>query len=303
MENLEEPIADFLMTCMLEKNNSQHTLESYGNDLRQFALFLNKELKVDDWRLVIGGHVSLWISSLSQEDYAVASIARKLSALRTMARYLVSEGYREDDFTELLSRPKMLRKLPDTLSASEIERLLRAPDVSKPQGVRDAAILELMYSSGLRVSEICSLELNDVNLNEGFLRVRSGKGDKQRLAPFGTQAANAVDVYIVSARPHFVRSNTGSALFLSNRGVAISRKTVWLMIKQAAEQVKISKPVKPHLLRHSFATHLLSGGADLRVIQEMLGHSDITTTEIYTKVEPEQLLDGHARHHPRKGEH
>ena len=302
MENLEEPIADFLMACSMEKNNSRFTVESYGHDLRQCAKFLAKEQKINDWRNVTGDHVSLWISELSDEDYAVASIGRKLSALRTMARYLVSEGYRKDDFTELLSRPKMMRKLPGTLNPEEVERLLQAPDLSKPQGVRDAAILELMYSSGLRVSEICALELNDVNLEDGFLRVRSGKGDKQRIAPFGAKAANAIDVYIQSARPQLVRSHTGSAMFLSNRGIPISRKTIWFMIKQAAERVKIAKPVKPHILRHSFATHLLSGGADLRVIQEMLGHADIATTEIYTKVEPGQLLAGHAAHHPRNSQ-
>lgn len=296
--SLEEPIADYLATCAWEKNRSAHTVDNYGRDLRQCADFLT-QLGVGDWRDARGEQVSAWIGSLTGEAYAPASLARKLSAVKMFARYLVAEKYRKDEFTELLSAPKLVRKLPGTLSPDEVDRLLDAPDLSTPRGVRDRAILELMYSSGLRVSELCALLLPDVNLDEGFLHVRSGKGDKARIAPFGPKAANIVDVYIESARPKLVRPKTGSELFLSNRGTAISRKTVWYNIKQLAERANIRKPVKPHLLRHSFATHLLTGGADLRAIQEMLGHADIATTQIYTRVETERILTAHDEFHPR----
>ena len=205
------------------------------------------------------------------------------------------------DFTELVSAPRLSRRLPGQMSADEVEALLEAPSRHSAQGLRDRAFLELMYSSGLRVSELCGLSLQDVDLEEGFLRVQAGKRGKDRLIPVGSRAVEAVQCYLHHGRPNLVKGRTGSDLFLSNRGTAMSRKTVWHWIKQYAGRAGMDPAmIKPHLLRHSFATHLLANGADLRAIQEMLGHADISTTEIYTRVDRQRLVDSHSKYHPRK---
>lgn len=296
-ELLAEYIEAFAVHCELEKGLSANTLAGYFSDLEQCAGFL-KSLGLKDWNGVRSEHISLWISSLSGDEYAVASLARKLTSVRLMARFLVRESVREDDFSELLSGPKMVRQIPLTLSAVEVERLLGAPDPNTPYGLRDRAMLELFYSSGLRVSELATLEIHQLDLEQKFLRV-FGKGSKERLVPIGSKAAVAIQAYLDSGRQFFVKPHTGSDLFLSERGRAISRKMLWVIIKRYAKAAGIEKPVKPHLLRHSFATHLLNGGADLRVIQEMLGHADISTTQIYTSVEESRLLEQHDKFHPR----
>lgn len=296
-DDLAEWIDAFVVYAELEKGLSKNTVSGYFSDLEQCAGFL-KSLGVVDWSRVSHEHISLWISSLTGDDYAVASLARKLTSIRLFARFLVREGFREDDFSELLAGPKMVRRLPETLSAEEVDRLLAAPDLKTPYGLRDRAMLELLYSSGLRVSELGNLELHQLDLEHGYLRVY-GKGSKERLVPVGTRALEAVQSYLDSGRAFFVKHHTGSELFLSERGKAISRKMLWVIIKRCAVTAGIEKSVKPHLLRHSFATHLLNGGADLRAIQEMLGHADISTTQIYTTVEDERLLEQHNQHHPR----
>lgn len=294
----EEPIEGFLAHIDLEKGLSPHTVEAYMGDLFQCAKFLS-DLDLKEWKHVQGRHISQWIASLSSRQCSSATVARKLTTVKMLARHLVKVGYRSDNFTDLLVGPKVVRRLPSTLTSEEISRLIEAPDVRKPQGLRDRAIIELFYSSGLRISELAGLSLQDIDIENGLLRVISGKGGKQRIVPVGAKACEAIESYLVSARPKFVKRHTGSALFLSTRGIAISRKTIWLSIKTYAQNAGIKKPVKPHTMRHSFATHLLSGGADLRAIQEMLGHADISTTQIYTAVEPERLLEHHKRFHPR----
>jgi len=294
---LAEALESFLAWLELERGLSANTISSYARDLAQFARFLEKRA-IGDWAAVDAGAVSAWTAELSQADYARTSQARKLTAIRMLARHLVRENLRKDDFTELVSAPKLRRKLPDVLTRDEVERLLDAPPVSTPHGLRDRAILEIFYSSGLRVSELCGILLQSINLDEGYVRV-FGKGSKERIAPIGSAAIKAVRDYLASGRPHFVKSKTGSELFLSQQGRAISRKMVWVLIKEYAARAGIKKTIKPHLLRHSFATHLLEGGADLRAIQEMLGHSDISTTQIYTAVQAARLSDEHALYHPR----
>ncbi len=296
---LEDGIHDFLAYCELEKGLSANTTEGYESDLTQFAGFLAQK-RLGEWSLARPEHVAGWINHLSGQGFAVASLARKLSTLKMFARHLLGERKCDHDFTILQDAPRISRKLPDTLTREEVERLLAIPDPSKPQGARDRAIMELAYSSGLRVSEICALGLTDVDLENGFVHVHSGKGGKDRVVPLGTPAIEAIDVYTSAARQRLVKPMTGSALFLSNRGKAISRKTVWLCIRNWARRAGLPMAVKPHDLRHSFATHLLEGGANLRAIQEMLGHSDISTTQIYTAVEKERLWKQHARFHPRK---
>ena len=292
-----EEIENFLAFLELEKGLAANTVSSYRNDLAGCAGFL-KAKKIGGWNEVASHDLTDWIYSLNERGYAVSSLARKLTALRVFARHLVKERFRADDMTELLSSPRLSRKLPGTLTPAEVDALLHAPDAATPYGLRDRAFLELFYSSGLRVSELCSLTLQQMDLENGLLRVY-GKGSKERVVPVGRKAIEALERYLDAGRPAFIKRGTGSGVFLSERGSPISRKTVWVLIRRHARTAGIKKPVKPHLLRHSFATHLLSGGADLRAIQELLGHSDIGTTQIYTAVDSARILAGHREFHPR----
>lgn len=294
---LDEQIQSFLAWLELERGLSRNTAYNYEGDLRQFGAFLGKR-KLTNWRNVSGEDVSRWLGDLTAADISNATMARKLTSVRGLARHLVREGVREDDFTALLRGPTPRRKLPETLSIDEVDRLLAAPDETSPHGLRDRAMLELMYSSGLRVSELCTLSLTSVEMTEGWVRV-TGKGAKERVAPVGSRALAALERYLRAGRPKLVKPRTGSDLFLSQWGRALSRKMFWINIRRYARHAGIEKPVKPHGLRHSFATHLLANGADLRAIQEMLGHADIATTQIYTSVDDKRLVSQHAKYHPR----
>jgi integrase/recombinase XerD len=290
-------IEAFLSFISLERGLASNTVTSYRRDLDQAAEFFARR-GTAGWRTVTAEVAAAWIQSLSASRYTVASLARKLSALRMLARFLVREKLRDDDFSALLTSPKPARKIPGTLSEAEVARLVAAPTSGDPRGLRDRALLELFYSSGLRVSELAGLTLQQIDLKQGFLRV-FGKGSKERVVPVGGKACDALDAYLLSGRPHLVRPHTGSVFFLNHRGRPLSRVALWKIVKAHAKRAGISKNVKPHALRHSFATHLLTGGADLRAIQEMLGHASISTTQIYTAVEPQRLLDHHAKFHPR----
>lgn len=291
-------IEDFLLHLQTERGLSENTIVNYRNDLQHCYEYLRAK-GVRDWGTVERSHLDDWLSELAKLKYSPRSVARKLSALRVFARYLLRERIIAKDFSELLDSPKQPRGLPGTLSLDEVDRLLDAPPEDTPQGLRDRAMLELMYSSGLRVSELCGLPLQAIDLDHGFVRVM-GKGSKERVVPVGRKALEALERYLANGRPQLVKPRTGSDLFLSQWGVAISRKTFWVSIKAHAARVGISKPVKPHLLRHSFATHLLQNGADLRAIQDMLGHADIATTQIYTAVKTDSLASQHAAFHPRR---
>ncbi len=296
-ERFQDDLDAFLAFISLERGLSKNTLAAYGDDLRQAARFLAGH-GAGDWRTVSSEQAGGWIHSLSAGRYTPASLSRKLTALRMFARFLVRERLREDDFTALLSGPKLRRKLPTTLTEEEIARLLGAANGGDPRSLRDRALLELFYSSGLRVSELAAVAIQQIDLENGFLRV-FGKGSKERVVPIGGKARDAIANYLVAGRPHLVKAKTGSQLFLNNRGTKLSRMGLWLIVQQYAKRAGITKKVKPHALRHSFATHLLTGGADLRAIQEMLGHASISTTQIYTAVEPERILSQHAKFHPR----
>jgi integrase/recombinase XerD len=291
----------FLAFIDLERGLSRNTIAAYRRDLDQaahaFAL-----AGVADWRSVSADHAASWVHGLSSARYTVASLARKLTALRMLARFLVREKIRDDDFTALLSGPKLGRKIPETLTADEVGRLMNASNGGDARSLRDRALLELFYSSGLRVSELAALSLQQIDLEHGFIRV-FGKGSKERIVPVGEKAREALLVYLTSGRPALVKPKTGSQFFLNPRGTALSRVALWMIVKKHAKRAGLTKNVKPHGLRHSFATHLLTGGADLRAIQEMLGHASISTTQIYTAVEPQRLVAHHAKFHPRnKGE-
>lgn len=296
-EGLNEPIENFLAWLDLERGLATNTIEAYARDLRQCAAFLLKNDCVN-WKNVKSQTIIQWSIDLSQSGYSPSSQARKLSAARMLARHLVKENQRPDDVTEVLKSPKQKRSLPEVLTREEVRALLNVPSAQTSLGQRDRAIIELFYSSGLRVTELCELSLQDVQLEEGYLRVK-GKGSKERIAPIGSAAIEALKIYLTLARPNLVKAKTGSEFFLSQRGSMLSRKMIWVLIKKYSKIAGIQKTVKPHILRHSFATHLLEGGADLRVIQEMLGHADIATTQIYTALQSEQLADLHALHHPR----
>lgn len=293
-------IQDFLNTLALERGLSVNTRLAYRRDLDQAAAFFARR-GAADWNAVDGDAAAAWIHALSADGYAVPSLARKLAALRMLARFLVTERRRDDDFTTLLTGPKPQRKIPGTLSESEVARLMAAPTGGDAFALRDRALLELFYSSGLRVSELAALALQQIDLENGFIRV-FGKGAKERVVPVGGQACDALKTYLLSGRPHLVKPKTGSQLFLNHRGSGLSRVALWMIVKKHAQRAGIAKNVKPHALRHSFATHLLTGGADLRAIQEMLGHASISTTQIYTAVEQQRLLDQHAKFHPRNRE-
>ena len=281
----------------LERGLAKNTLSAYRSDLDQCAAFLAQR-RVGDWRRVSAAQAGEWVRSLNGRVCSPASQARKLTALRGLARYLVREKLRDDDFTALLAAPKLTRRIPGTLTADEVARLLAAPTGGDAAALRDRALLELFYSSGLRASELAGLTLQQVDLEHGFLRV-FGKGSKERVVPVGGKAAAAVTTYLASGRPHFVKPRTGSQLFLNHHGAALSRVTLWKLVKKYAARAGLTKNVKPHGLRHSFATHLLTGGAEIRAIQELLGHASISTTQIYTAVETRRLLDQHAKFHPR----
>ncbi|TVR49245.1 MAG: tyrosine recombinase XerD [Puniceicoccaceae bacterium] len=294
---LGEAVEGLLAFLELERGLSAHTVAAYRNDLVAAARHLQGQGR-ERWSEVSGADLTDWLYGLADGGMTTSSLARKRSALRTFGRYLVKEGLRRDDFGPGLEGFKVRRKVPETLTIREVERLLASPVENTPLGVRDAAILELFYSSGLRVSELAGLLLQQVNLSEGMVLVR-GKGSKERVVPLGTKAVGALQRYLDYARPRLVGPKTGSTFFLSRRGGPLSRKTLWVAIRDHATRAGIERPVKPHLLRHSFATHLLSGGADLRSIQEMLGHADISTTQIYTAVDAPRLVEAHAEHHPR----
>lgn len=293
-------LEDFFAFLDLERGLSKNTLLAYRKDLDQFADFVRRERTAKDWRSVKSDDVSAWLRYLDNADISAKSTARKLTALRVFSKRLVATGVRSDDFCEIVAIPKVARKLPKSLSLDEVTKLLELPVENSAQGLRNRAMLELAYGSGLRASELCSLEIQAVNFDEGLVRVR-GKGNKERIVPVGDEAVHALKNYLSDAgRPLLAKPKTGSALFLSQWGKAISRKTLWVILQKEVERAGIQRKIHPHQLRHAFATHLLANGADLRSIQEMLGHADISTTQIYTAVEKTRLADEHRRTHPRR---
>jgi integrase/recombinase XerD len=293
-----DEVDDFVNYLRFERGLSVHTQSGYQSDLDQCATFLAAHGE-KNWKTTRAESVASWIQSLSGDEYTVASLARKRTAVRMLARYLITEEKRADDFTALLTGPKLARRIPGTLSIEDVTKLLTAPNGGDALSLRDRAILELFYSSGLRVSELSEITIQQLDLENGFLRV-FGKGSKERVVPIGGRAVAAIETYLTAARSHFVKpKKTDSALFLSERGTAISRKMLWVLVKKYAARAGITKAVKPHLLRHSFATHLLGGGADLRAIQDMLGHANLATTQIYTAVDAKRLAGEHSKYHPR----
>jgi integrase/recombinase XerD len=289
-----EYVDDYLNHLVLERGLSMNSVEAYNHDLHRFISMLGTDdpMKVglDDIRKHMG--------RLREHGISARSVARALSAIRGFYRYLVEEEVLEQDPTELLDRPKLGKKLPGVLKREDIERLLAAPESESIEGVRDRAMLEMLYAAGLRVSELCVLSVNDVDLAAGTVRA-FGKGSKERMVPIGEVCCRYVKEYLTYVRPGLVRNGDSDALFLSRRGKGLTRQAVWYRIKHYALVAGISDKISPHTFRHSFATHLLEGGADLRAVQAMLGHADISTTQIYTHVDKARLRDEYDQYHPR----
>jgi integrase/recombinase XerD len=291
-----ERFDDFLA---FERGLSPRTLEAYGRDVQRFQAFLEAR----DIRAAGDAtprDVREFAYALRKQGLAATSIRRALSAVRTYFAFLLAEGLVAADPTENLDPPAVWRRLPDVLSREEVERLVMAPDPSDSLYWRDRALLEFAYASGVRVGELTSVRTRDVALDEGFAIV-FGKGAKERMVPLGGAAVHAVSVYLREVRPVLERGKGRGegALFLNARGSALSRMGVWKILKKHVERAGIDRRVTPHTIRHSFATHLLEGGADLASVQEMLGHADISTTQIYTHVDRDYLRDVHRRYHPR----
>ena len=286
---------DYIQHLRVERGLSRHTVDGYASDLVKFGKWLTDEGtvlgKVDE--AIVAG----FLVSLSREGLSARTQARTLSSIRGFFRFLAQERRHERDPTELLEGPRLLAKLPDILNRDEVSRLLQAPAGDKPNRVRDRAMLHTMYASGLRVSELVNLDLGDVNLEDGFVGVL-GKGNKRRIVPLGAHARAAMAEYLADVRPKWARS-ASRACFVTARGKAMTRQGFWAIVKKYARAAGITKPISPHKLRHSFATHLLAGGADLRSVQTMLGHADISTTQIYTHVTGDHLRKMHERYHPR----
>lgn len=289
-------IEHFIDALWVENGLSENTLAAYRRDLCGFARWLQTQAVTLTAADEI--HLNAYLSVQYRAGRKLRSNARLLSTLRRFYRYLVREGRRTDDPSANIASPKLDRPLPHTLSERQVEALLNAPDTRQPIGLRDRAMLELLYASGLRVSELVSLTADRINLNQGVVRVL-GKGSKERLVPVGEEALRWVARYLKEARPLLSRGAAIDALFVSRKAGAITRQALWYRIRQYAVKVKISTHLSPHTLRHAFATHLVNHGADLRVVQMLLGHSDLSTTQIYTHVARERLRQLHERHHPR----
>jgi integrase/recombinase XerD len=292
---LLERFAEYLE---LELGSSARTREAYLRDVGLLASWAVERHQVKGAAALEAAHLREWVYSQKDQGRAATTIKRRISALRTWYRFLLAEGVVKADPSEKLESPRGWRRLPDVLTVPEVERLIDAVSLDDEMAFRDRALLELAYGAGLRVSEWCSLEVKDVMLDELVVRV-FGKGGKERLVPIGRKAAGAVGMYLRELRPQLEQGKGQNRLFLNSRGRPLQRMTAWLTLKKIVERSGLTKPVTPHTLRHSFATHLLEGGADLRAVQEMLGHADISTTQLYTHVDREHLRQVHRQYHPR----
>jgi len=289
-----EQFRDYLA---LEAGSSPHTVSNYLRDVRRlvgYAAAKGAHHPED----VTSVQLREFVYALKDLGLAPATIRRQISAVRTYYRFLVGEGRAARDPSERLERPSQWRRLPTVLSVPEVERLLSAPNTDEPLAIRDRAVLEFAYATGARVSELVGLTLQDLRYEDGVARI-SGKGSKQRVVPVGRRALGAVALYVREIRPRFDRGKGGGIVFLNARGTPLSRVGAWSIIKRAARLAGLTKPVTPHTLRHTFATHLLEGGADLRAVQEMLGHADLATTQLYTHVDRDYLRSVHRQYHPR----
>ena len=300
---IESQVERFLDHLLVERGLSGHTIAAYRRDLARYAAFLGAR-EVTDARAVTDRHVAAHVAAVSASTYGegkayrASSVVRALSSVRAFHRFLMREGVVERDPTAGVIRPKLPRRLPKPLSVEDVTRLLAQPNASTPQGARDRAVLETLYGAGVRISELVGLDVDDVDLEEGSVRVL-GKGSKERDVPLGRYARDAIGAYLTRVRPQIATPRSRSALFLNLRGGRLTRQGCAGILARHASAARIDKDVSPHVLRHSFATHLLEGGADVRVVQELLGHASVATTQVYTLVTKEHLREVYLTSHPR----
>lgn len=290
-------ISQFLDYISLELGLSPNTRIAYQNDLAYFTAFLHDK-HITDFNEVIRRDILGFLMAEKTRGMSAATLARELVSVKVLFRYLLQEGALSRNEAEKMDAPKLWKILPDTLNHEEIDRLLQTPDTDTSLGLRDRAILNMFYATGMRVSELAGITLDDLHFDENYIRC-IGKGRKERVIPIAESTQKLIHRYQTGARPKHAKDPNQRTLFLTRRGSGLSRKTIWAMIKKYAVQAGITKNVTPHTLRHSFASHLLANGADLRIIQEMLGHADIATTQIYTHVDHERLQSVHHQFHPR----
>ena len=294
---MKEFIDEFMNYISVERGLAKNTLLAYRRDLAKYIDFLSQK-SVKTSHQVKREHVSNFMFDLKKHEMSPTTICRNLAAVKMFHRFLVRENLAKEDPTTLVDTPKLWQRIPSVLTVAEVESMILAASGKKAQQVRDQAILEIFYASGLRVSELSDLKTTSIDYDVGFVRA-VGKGSKERIIPLGKKAREAVQKYLLKARPQLLKNQTNDVLFLSRLGKKISRQSLWAVIKFYARRANIKKIIKPHTLRHTFATHLLEHGADLRSVQEMLGHADISTTQIYTHVDKERLKSVHKQFHPR----
>lgn len=295
---MKELIEEFLNYLSAERGLAKNTLASYQNDLSKYERYLSNRNKGDISKTT-KDDITGFIMQQKEAGISSASIGRYLAAIKGFYRFLAFERYIKADVSSVLETPKLWQNLPRFLSLNEVEKILSLPNLKSSRGIRDKAALELLYATGMRVSEISNLTVDNLNMEVGFVKCR-GKGQKERIIPLGKKAQAALERYLERVRPGLDKKNNASqALFLSRLGKKISRQSFWKMLKKYVIAAKIDKTVSPHSLRHSFATHLLERGADLRIVQEMLGHANISTTQIYTHINQQRLKSIHKKFHPR----
>ncbi|MBM7577491.1 site-specific tyrosine recombinase XerD [Jeotgalibacillus terrae] len=292
---MNEHLQDFIQYMIIEKGLSKNTIQSYERDLKSYIAYLMKVEQISEMNDIQRLHVLQFFQHLKQQGKSSKTIARHTSSIRSFHHYLMRNRLSTQDPTEHLNTPKAEKSLPKVLSIEEVEALLESPDLTKKNGLRDKAMLEVLYGTGMRVSELIDLNMDDINLDMGFIKCR-GKGNKERIIPIGQTATGVIKGYI---RQQKTRKPGEQALFLNHHGRRLSRQGFWKILKALSGRAGIEKELTPHTLRHSFATHLLENGADLRAVQEMLGHADISTTQIYTHVSTKRIREVYSQFHPR----
>jgi integrase/recombinase XerD len=300
---VKEDIENFLNYLAVEKGFAENTIDAYRNDLQQLASFVGKEMTkrgtIPSWASFDRQSMLLYLTELKEKRYAATTVARKIAAIKSFFGFLAAEGLIKDNPTRDVPSPRVGKSLPKPISIAQARLLLEQPSKrSTPEAKRDRAMLELLYATGMRVSELVSLNLADIDIEGGYVRC-FGKGHKERLIPIYRQASLVLKEYLADGRPHLVHSSEEKALFLNRRGERLTRQGLWQILKGYAKEAGLETQVTPHTLRHSFATHMLSGGADLRSVQELLGHANISTTQVYTHLTTDHIRRSYEKSHPR----
>jgi len=294
---MDELVDTFLNYLSVERGLSRNTIISYQEDINAYINFL-KGVHIESFSLTKRDDITDFMLFQKDKGLSSNSVARRLAAIKSFYRFMIRERILKNDPSNLVDSPKLWKKIPETLSANEVDTLLSKPNIRQTQGIRDRAILETLYATGMRVSEAANLKKDNVNLEVGFLRC-IGKGNKERVIPLGSKAISSIKRYLEASRPRQLKGKESEFLFLNKFGRNISRQSLWKIIKRYAREARIKKPIRPHILRHSFATHLMNRGADLRSVQELLGHASLSTTQIYTHVSTERMKEAYRKAHPR----